>query len=139
MMKKTPVFAFLVPALLLFSCQTTPEENSDFFYTMDPAIGEVLALFDQYWDSDEDEAAGRQFMLRFRDDPVLVLEALAVAAPFQREQMLILIGSAIANARRDDSAAYTEYNIALEFAASLDLDEDSQRMLRFIHANISHW
>ena len=126
---------------LIFSlagCQTAgsaPEEN---ICAIAPA-DEILALFDLYWELDEDAETGRAFMRRFREDPALVLEALVIASPFQREQMLILLGSAIARAMRDDPIARAEYSSTLELAAALNLDEDSARMLGFIHANISHW
>ena len=137
--KKIPFLALLIPAFLLFSCQTAPERNSEIFNTVDPAAGEILALIDRYGELFEDTQTGRELMTRFREDPALILRALAAADPFQREQMLILVGSRIANARRSDPAAYSEYAAALQRAADLDLDDDLRRMLGFIHANISHW
>ena len=137
-MKNLSILISMLSMLLLAGCQTAgnvPEEN---IHALSPA-DEILALFDRYWDLGEDAETGSEFMRRFREDPALVLEALTIAAPFQREQMLVLIGSSIARAMRDDPIAHAEYTGALELAAGLDLDEDSARMLGFIHANIAHW
>jgi len=68
-----------------------------------------------------------------------ILKILDITELFQLEQTLILIGSSIANARRDTPALYSEYARALAQLAELDLDETSARMLGFIRANIEHW
>ena len=131
----------IVPMLSMFllaGCQTAGNVPEETTHAVSPA-DEILALFDLYWELGEDAETGRAFMRRFREDPALVLEALTAATPFQREQMLVLIGSTITRAMRDDPIAHAEYSNALELAASLDLSEDSARMLGFIHANISHW
>ena len=128
--KKLPIWASILTVFLLFSCQTAPEK------IIAPA-DEILALFERYWGLGEDADTGREFMRRFRQDPAPVLEALVIATPFQREQMLVLIGSSIANARHHDPAAYAEYAAALNRAAELALDEETARMLTFIHANIA--
>ena len=128
-------FLFVIPILLIFwlaGCQTA-ETHAD------NSAGDILALFDRYWDLGEDAETGREFMRRFREEPALVLEALSIASPFQREQMLVLMGSTIAGAMRTDPAAYAQYAAALELAAGLDLDEESARMLRFVYANIAHF
>ena len=134
-MQKLKFSLFLVSTLtafLLFSCQTASGKNI-------ASADEMLALFERYWDLGEDADTGREFMRQFRQDPAPALDALVLATPFQREQMLALIGSSIANARRNDLAAYAEYAAALDLAAGLDLDEEAARMLTFIHANIAHW
>ena len=102
------------------------------------AAAEILALFQQYMDLYENPQIGRAFMLRFKNETAAALQALVIATPFQREQMLVLIGATIAGARRDDPAAYAQYSAALQSLTEQDLDEDSRRMLGFIHANIAH-
>jgi len=123
---------------LFAACQTVNNAPEEHIHAINPT-DEILALFDLYWDLGEDAETGREFMRRFKDDPALVLKALSIATPFQREQMLILIGSTIADAMHTDPIAHAEYAAALELATGLDLDEDSIRMLGFIHANIAHW
>jgi hypothetical protein len=103
------------------------------------AAAEILALFQQYLDLYESPRKGRAFLLRFQNETSSALQALVMASPFQREQMLVLIGSTIAGARRTDPAAYSQYSAALQSLESLDLDEDSRQMLRFIHANIAYF
>jgi hypothetical protein len=102
-------------------------------------VDEILALFEQYWNLGEDAETGNEFMRRFKEGPALVLKALAATTPAYREQMLILIGSTIASARHNDPIAYSEYTKALELTAGLDLDDDSARMLGFVHGNIEYW
>ena len=137
-MRKLLTLIPILSLLLLSGCQTVDIAAEEPAHAVSTP-GEILALFDLYWELGEDAETGRAFMRSFRQDITLVLEALTVATPFQREQMLVLIGSSIARAMRDDPAAYAEYSNALELAASLDLSEDSARMLGFIHAYISHW
>jgi len=136
--KKLLIVVSIVPIFFLAGCRPSgnvPEEN---MRASNPA-GEMLALFDLHWELGEDAETGKEFMHRFKEDPVPVLEALAIATPFQREQMLVLIGSTIASALRIDPLVHAEYLQALELAAGLDLDEDSVRMLGFVHANIAYF
>ena len=123
---------------LFVGCQTVGNAPEEHVRTSTPAE-ELLALFDLYWDLGEDAETGSEFMRRFREEPVFVVQALTIASPFQREQMLILIGSTIARAMHTDPVAHAEYTGALERAAGLDLDADSVQMLGFIHANIAQW
>ena len=78
-------------------------------------------------------------MQRFAVDPALVLDTMVATDPQYREQVLILIGVTVANARHNDPAAYAGYVVALDHLAGLDLDEESARMLGFVNANIDHW
>ena len=137
-MKKLLPLMFMLPVFLLAGCQTVdnvPEEKMQGFTSAE----EVLALFDLYWDLGEDRETGARFMHKFKEAPALVVEALVIATPFQREQMLALIGSTIAGAMRTDPVAHAEYIAALELAAGLDLDEDSVRMMGFVHANVAYF
>jgi len=99
----------------------------------------IIPLFQQYMDLNENQQIGAAFMLRFKNETASALQALAVASPFQREQMLVLIGETISGARQFNPAAYAEYAAALQSVEALNLDEDSRRMLGFIYANIEYF
>ena len=134
-----PLLAVLCVLLVSFmsGCQTAAPAQ-----VKEPNVAnqanEALELFEQYWNNGEDAEAGAAFMRRFKENPAAVLEALALASN-HREQMLILIGSTIAEARRNDPESYGEYTDALASASKLDLSEESRRMLGFVHANIEYW
>jgi len=134
--KKLLFWAVIMTAFLLFSCYSDEEKKTR---NNDSLAGEILALFDEYLNSGESAEKGSEFTRKFREAPGSTLDALALADPFRREQMLILIGSAIASARRDDAAAYARYAAALEQAEGSDLSEESLRMLGFVRANVEYW
>ena len=132
-MKKL-LLLFTLIVFLLTGCKSTPEDIHGL-----ATVDDILILFEQYWNLGEDIETGNEIMQLFRKEPALLLEALSLSGASFREQILILIGSVIAAARRNDPAAYAEYNEALNLAAGLDLNEDSARMLRFVNANIEYW
>ncbi|MCL2382314.1 MAG: hypothetical protein FWC64_12145 [Treponema sp.] len=135
-MKRLLILVSLPWALMLSGCQAFASVPAA--CAIDP-VDEILVLFDLYWNLGEDTETGCQILRAFREKPAYVLEALTVAAPEQLEQILILIGSSVANARRSDPAAYAKYARALQYAAELELNENAARILGFIHANIEHW
>jgi len=138
-MKKSLPVLILLPLVLLAACQNTaPRYTVECFRGADTPE-EMLALFQRYWNLGEDAETGDEFMRRFKQEPALALKTLTLATGSEREQMLILIGSRIADAKRNDQTAYAQYSAALETAAASGLDEDSARMLTFIHANIEYW
>jgi len=120
----------LAAAFLIISCRSS---------TQDDAASEILAVFDHYWESGEEAAAGRELLRSFGANPAYVLQALVIATPFQREQMLVLLGSGIARANREGSETANEFSAAIERAENMELDEQSLRMLGFIQANITHF
>jgi len=132
-MKKLLILFTLI-VFLLTGCKSTPEDIHGL-----ATVDNILILFEQYWNLGEDIETGNEIMQLFRKEPALLLEALSLSGASFREQILILMGSVIAAARRNDPAAYAEYNEALNLAAGLDLNEDSARMLRFVNANIEYW
>ena len=132
-MKKL-LLLFTLIVFLLTGCKSTPEDIHGL-----ATVDNILILFEQYWNLGEDIETGNEIMQLFRKEPALLLEALSLSGASFREQILILMGSVIAAARRNDPPAYAEYNEALNLAAGLDLNEDSARMLRFVNANIEYW
>ena len=140
-MNKILMMLFILSMFLVVGCQKSDNSgapsHTEKNMSANDSMEQMLALFEEYWNKGEDREAGNEIMQRFKEEPALVLKALTVTT--YREQILILIGSAIAEAKHNDQAAYAEYTKVLEAAALLDLDKDSNRMLGFIHANIEYW
>lgn len=134
MMKKTFILLPLVVLLMLalVGCGDTGPENGLGTDTLDGAA--LLDLLDNY---QEGSPSGEVIMQALKDDPALFLETLAEST--NTEQLLILIGSTIAEAGRNDTAAYDEYLAALAAAEADSLSADAEIMLGFIYANIEVW
>lgn len=120
--------------VLFVGCQ----RNTGGLQIADP-VNEMVVLFEWYSHLYEDRQTGEEILQRFKEDPASFLEALVISEPGYREQILVLTGHVIADARSNDPIVYAEYANALELAANLDLGEDSLRMLGFVHANIEYW
>jgi len=141
LMNKILMMLFILSMFLVVGCQKSDNSgapsHTEKNMSANDSMEQMLALFEEYWNKREDRETGNRIMQRFKEEPALVLKALTVTT--YREQMLILIGSTIAEAKHNDQAAYAEYTRVLEAVALLDLDKDSNRMLGFINANIEYW
>ncbi|MCL2705080.1 MAG: hypothetical protein FWE72_02600 [Spirochaetaceae bacterium] len=147
-MKRILMLLFILSMFLVAGCQKSDnsgapkhtEEAKSYveknMHTIE-SVEEIFALFEKYWNMGEDRETGNEIMHRFKKEPALILKALTVTT--YREQILILIGSTIAEAKHNDNVAYAEYTKVLESITQLDLDKDSNRMLGFINANIEYW
>ena len=135
-MKKTVLVLSLV-VLLMFAftgCQNTgygtnggnqPDVNN---------TAELVTLLNNYQEGSE---TGALIMQKLKEEPVIFVEAMAESA--NTEQLLMLVGSTIAEARRSDTAAYDEYIAALDTAEAASLSDAARQMLGFIRANIDIW
>ncbi|MCL2838385.1 MAG: hypothetical protein FWE04_04875 [Oscillospiraceae bacterium] len=112
-------------------------DNSQIY--VDPGVSPILELMVEYAQT-EQRVTSVMLREKFRNEPELFLEAMVVNEQQGRgnDATLMLLGSHIATFRRENSELYAEYVAALERLDNADLDEDSARMLRFIHANIEH-
>jgi len=106
---------------------------------VDPQIATILELMIEYAQT-EQRAPGVMLREKFRTEPELFLKAMVVNERQGRgnDATLMLLGSHIAYFRQENHALYAQYATALERLENADLDEDSARMLGFIHANIEH-
>ena len=95
----------------------------------------LIALFND-WAATENRAVGSEIMLVFQANIAFFIEALRQADPFSREQVLMLVGSVVADARVNIPTTYVKYADALEYAESLNLNDEQRQILRFIRANI---
>jgi len=114
-------------------------ENGNSQMYVDPRVEPILELMVEYAQT-EQRVTSVMLREQFRNDPELFLEAMVVNEQQGRgnDATLILLGTHIATFRRENPELYAQYAAALEHLDNADLDEDSARMLRFIHANIEH-
>ncbi|MCL2416953.1 MAG: rhodanese-like domain-containing protein [Bacteroidales bacterium] len=98
---------------------------------------ELIVLFND-WATTENRAVGSEIMHVFQENIAVFIEAMQHACPSSREQVLMLVGAAVAEARMRNPVTYANYVGALEYAENLNLDNEQRQILRFIRANIAH-
>jgi hypothetical protein len=136
MMKKTILVLSLV-TLLMFAFTGCESNEPGTDVGNQPDANSTAGLVDLLNDYQEESETGALIMQSLKEEPVLFVEAMAEST--NTEQLLVLVGSTIAEARRGDAAAYDEYMSALATAADAPLSDAARQMLGFIHANIDIW
>jgi len=103
-----------------------------------PTTSEGLNQLFFQWATTESGFVASQVMRAFQVNIALFIEALTDAEPFVREQVLMLVGAAFAEARVNNPTLYVDYIATLEFAETLNLSAEQRRVLGFIRANVVH-
>jgi len=97
---------------------------------------EVLKLLEGY--SGEMET-GDKIVEKLKEHPEATLEAMSATPLAYREQILMHIGAAMAEARRNDEDRYNEFVTVLDTAEDKELTNQARDMIGFIRANIDHF